>query len=291
MEYCGHAERTDDMGRIGKKLSIGKIIFWALAVLWLLTTIFPLYFTIISSLKEDNEIWESMVRFPETWRFDNYIKANSVAGIIRATFNSLFLSVCSIGLMMACVIPASYVIARKKIRGSSVLSMYFLAALMIPIHGALIPIVQMSNLVGGQNSMLYMIIIYSGLNFSMSSFLMSGYIQGIDSQIDEAASIDGCSLRRIVWNIIVPISKPGIATSCIVAFLSTYNELPLASVLLTKKEYQTISVALLAFKGDYQVNLSWIFASIVISMLPIVIFYILCQENVEKGMIAGAVKG
>lgn len=75
------------------------------------------------------------------------------------------------------------------------------------------------------------------------------------------------------------------------AFLSTYNELPLASVLLTKKEYQTISVALLAFKGDYQVNLSWIFASIVISMLPIVIFYILCQENVEKGMIAGAVKG
>lgn len=274
-----------------RKMKAGRVLFVLAAVAWLLVTLFPLYFTLVSSFKEDSEIWKSMFALPEKIRVENYIQANKAANIIRATFNSIVLSIGSILIMLVCVIPAAYVLARKKIKGAAILGTYFMAALMIPIHGALVSIIQMANIAGGQNNYLFLMIIYSGLNFSMACFILTGYIKEIDRGLDEAAYMDGCSPFQVVWKIILPVSKPAIATVAIVSFLSIYNELPISNVLLTKKTSQTISVALLAFKGDYQVNTSWIFASVILSMIPLVLFYLICQESVEKGLTAGAMKG
>lgn len=274
-----------------KKLTIGKTIYILIAIFWLLVTLFPLYFTVISSLKEDAEIWEGLVSLPREFLWGNYVSANNVANIVKSTMNSILLSIGSILIMLLCVIPASYVLARKKLRFSAAVSTYFLAALMIPIHGALVSIIQMVNMVGGQNNYFILMLVYSGINFSMACFILTGYIRELDKGIDEAAFIDGCSLFQIIARVIVPISKPAIATVSIVSFLNIYNELPIANVLLTKKGYQTISVALLAFKGDYQVKVSWIFAAIVLATIPLVVFYLFCQEYVEKGLTAGAMKG
>lgn len=274
-----------------RRIKAGTVLFVFAAVVWLLVTLFPLYFTLVSSFKEDAEIWKSMFALPEKFMAENYIQANKAANIIRATVNSIILSVGSILIMLVCVIPAAYVLGRKKIRGSAFLGTYFMAALMIPIHGALVSIIQMANIAGGQNSYLFLMIIYSGLNFSMACFILTGYIKEIDKGLDEAACMDGCSPFQVVWKIILPVSKPAVATVAIVSFLSIYNELPIANVLLTQKASQTISVALLAFKGDYQVHTSWIFASVILSMIPLVVFYLLCQESVEKGLTAGAMKG
>jgi raffinose/stachyose/melibiose transport system permease protein len=274
-----------------KKIAFGKIFFISFAFIWLILTLFPLYFTVISSLKADNDIFGNMFALPSEFLFSNYIIAYNAASIGRAIFNSVFLSIMSITLMMVCVVMAAYVIARRKVRGSNILRLYFLTALMIPLHGALIPIVQMVSVFKGQNNFWVMIVIYSGLNLSLAFFLMTGFISGIDREIDTAAAIDGCGMLQTVFKIIVPISKPGIASASIVAFLNIYNELALANVLLTKKEYRTISVALLAFKGDYETKLGLIFASIVITIIPIMVFYLLAQEKVEKGLTAGAVKG
>lgn len=274
-----------------KKMTIGKIAFVLFALVWLFFTLFPLYFTVVSSLKSDNEIFGNMFALPSKFLFSNYVIANEAASIGRAIFNSVFLSIASIALMMVCVVMSAYVIAREKIRGSNIIKTYFLTALMIPLHGALVPIVQMVSMFKGQNNFLVMIIIYSGLNLSMAFFLMTGYIAGIDREIDIAAAIDGCGMLQTVFRIIVPISKPGIATASIITFLHIYNELALGNILLTKKEYRTISVALLAFKGDYETKFALIFASIVITIIPIMAFYMLAQEKVEKGLTAGAVKG
>ena len=274
-----------------KKITFSKIIITLFVLFWLVLTLFPLYFTVISSLKADKDIYKSMFALPSEFLFSNYVIANNVASIGRSIFNSIFLSIMSIALMMVCVVMSTYVVARKKVRGSNIIKLYFLAALMIPLHGALVPIVQMVSVFKGQNNFFVMIVLYSGLNLSLAFFLMTGYISGIDREIDIAAAIDGCGMMQIVFKIIVPISKPGIATASIIAFLHIYNELALGNVLLTRKEYRTISVALLAFKGDYETKLGLIFASIVITIIPIMIFYLLAQEKVEKGLTAGAVKG
>ena len=283
---------------MSKKLSnkihsftIGKLIHFLIALLWFALTLFPLYFTVISSLKVDTEIWGTMLQPPMNPQWHNYVDAAESAGILRAIVNSLILSLGSVAIMIVCVMMSSYVIARKLIKRAKALHYYLIAALMIPLQGAIVPIVQMVGAIGAKNNFFVLMLIYVGLNISITSFIMVGYIGGISSEIDEAASMDGCNLFQIVFRIIFPISMPAVATAAIVGFLNVYNELPIANVILTRTENRTISVALLSFQGDFQVNLSWIFASIVIVIIPILVFYLLCQEKVEHGLASGAIKG
>ena len=272
-------------------LTAGKAVHFLLALLWFGLTLFPLYFTVVSSLKLDNEIWDTMFQLPSIPQWENYFKAAETAGILSAIVNSVVISLGSVAIMIVCVMMSSYVIARRLIKRAKALNLYLLAALMIPLQGAIVPIVQMVGAVGGKNNFFVLMLIYVGLNISISSFILVGYIGGISREIDEAASIDGCNLFQTIFRIIFPISMPGVATAAIVGFLNVYNELPIANVILTKTENRTISVALLAFQGDYQTSLSLIFASIVIVIIPILIFYLLCQEQVEHGLASGAIKG
>lgn len=273
------------------KFTIGKCIYFVIAFIFFLVTLFPLYFTVVSSLKLDNEIWGTMFQLPSQPHWENYIQAAEAVKILDAIWNSVFLSVGSVAIMIVFVMMSSYVFARRLFKYGNILYGYLFAALMIPLQGAIVPIVQMVGLVHGRNNFFVMMLIYVGLNISLSTFIMVNYINGISREIDEAAAIDGCNLFQIVFKVILPIAKPGVATAAIIGFLNVYNELPIANVVLTKAENRTVSVALLAFQGDYQISLSLIFASIVIVIIPILIFYLLCQEKVENGLAAGAVKG
>ncbi|MGN0745904.1 MAG: carbohydrate ABC transporter permease [Aristaeellaceae bacterium] len=274
-----------------RQLTAGRIIYFLLAAVWFFITLFPLYFTVVSSLKPDSEIWGTMFAPPVKPQWQNYTDVLSNANLFRSIANSLILALGSVAIMIVCVVMSSYVIARRHIRVANAVKMYLSAALMIPLQGAVVPIVQMVGYIGGKNNFLVLMLIYVGLNISMSSFILTGYISGIEREIDESAAMDGCNLFQIVYRIIFPIAMPGVATAAIVGFLNVYNELAIANVVMTKSKYLTVSAVLLNFKGDYQVELRLIFASIVIVIIPILVFYLLCQEKVEHGLAAGAVKG
>jgi raffinose/stachyose/melibiose transport system permease protein len=274
-----------------KRVTAGRLIYWFLAVLWLVMAAFPLYFTVISSVKEDSEIFSSYF-FPTLLpKLENFVTANAMSGIVRAIVNSILLSFCSVAVMLILVIPLAFVVAREKIKYTNAVSLYFMAALMVPIQCAIVPIVQGVNLIRGQNNPGVLVLLYAGINMPMTFFIMSGTFSEINTELDESAAIDGCGLLQIIFRIIVPIAKPGISTCMIVAFLSVYNELALANVLISKKQYRTISVALLNFKGDFGTYYSIIFAAILLCMIPTVLFYLLAQEKVEKGISTGALKG
>lgn len=272
-------------------LTAGKIVCFLLAAIWFLVTFYPLYFTLISSLKENHEIWGTMLQPPKVLQWQNYIEAAKSAHIFSAIANSLIVSLGSVAILSVLSLMSGYVLARRILKSTNFWSGYLMAALMIPLQGAVVPLVQMVGMIDGKNNFLVMTLIYVGLNMSMTMFIMTGYISSISKELDEAAAIDGCNLFQIVFRIIFPIAKPAVATAAIVGFLNAYNELPIANVILTKAENRTVSVALLAFKGDYQVELGLIFASIIIVIIPILVFYLLCQEKVENGLAAGAIKG
>ena len=136
-----------------------------------------------------------------------------------------------------------------------------------------------------------MIVLYAGLNFPMSMFIITGYIRSINKEIDEAAYMDGCNMFTLVFRIIMPIAAPGIATASIMTFLSVYNELIYSNTLLDLKSMQTISVTLLAFKSERFTSLGPMLAAIVLTIIPIMIAYIIFQEQIQRGMTAGSVKG
>lgn len=269
----------------------GKWLYWGLAILWLITTLFPLYFSVLSSFKSDQAIFADFFALPDRFGLANYIAAEKMVHIFRAMGNSLFLSVGSILLMLAFCTMGAYVTARKKIPFSGGITLFLLAAMMIPIQSAIVPIVQMVSSIGQRNNLLILIIIYAAINLSMVFFILHAYIEGIPRELDEAAMIDGASMMQTLLHIITPVAKPALATCAITSFLFIYNELPIANVLISKPELKPISVALLSLKGDFGTLYAISFASIVISIIPTVIFYLIAQDKVEQSICSGVVKG
>ena len=257
----------------------------------MITTIFPLYFAILSSFKDDQTIFADFFALPQRFGLDNYISAEKMVHILRATANSLLLSAGSICLMLGVSIMGAYVTARKRIPGSEGVTLFLIAAMMIPIQSAIVPIVQMVSAIGQRNNLFVLMIIYAGINLSMVFFILKGYIEGIPKELDEAAMIDGASLFQTLLRVIVPVAKPALSTCAITSFLFIYNELPIANVLITKPQLKPISVALLNLKGDFGTLYAVSFASIVISIIPTVVFYLIAQEKVESSICSGVVKG
>jgi len=274
-----------------KKVTPGKIIFVIMALVFAFIFIYPVYFTLISSLKGNNEIWNTMFQLPKVLRWDNYQVAIEEIGILRSVLNSFIFSFGATLIMVLVVTMGSYVNARKTIKAWKFLKMYYLLGLMIPAYGMLIPIVKMFTNFGLRDHYLPMILLYAGINFPMSFYLITGYIGELNQEIDDAAYVDGCSTFGIVFKIIFPMARSGIFTAAILCFLGVYNELIFANTLLQRKSMQTISVTLLGLKGERFTSWGPMFASIVLSVIPILVVYLLFQEKIEGGITAGAVKG
>lgn len=274
-----------------RKRSLGNLVYILLAGVWFLTTLFPLYFTLISSFKEDQDIFAHFFTPPVKWLFGNYVKAESMIHILRAALNSLLVSGISIVLMLVVAMMGAYAVSRKKTPGSGCINTLLLAALMIPIQAAIVPIVQMVNAVQLADNLIVLSVIYAGINLSMVFLILKNSIDSVPRELDEAATIDGCGPFRTLFHVILPVSKPAVATCAIISFLSIYNELPIANVLIRTKELRTVSQALLNLKGDFGTLYGISFAAIVVSVIPTLVLYLLAQEKVEKSICAGSIKG
>lgn len=274
-----------------KKITIPKIIYILFAIIFAFIFIYPIYFTLVSAFKNNNEIWNTMFALPKAIEWTNFTTAINDIGILRSVANSFIFSFGATFIVVIFVTMGAYVISRNLLKVSKYLKLYYLVGLMVPAYSMLIPMVQIFTEFGFREKYLPMILLYAGINFPMSFYLITGYIDGLSTEIDEAASIDGCSTIGIVFRIIFPIARPGIFTAGIMCFLAVYNELVFANTLLLQKSMHTISVTLLGLKGERFTSWGPMFASIVLSIIPILIIYLLFQEKIEGGMTAGAIKG
>ena len=261
------------------------------AAFWFFITAFPLYFTLVSSLKTDKQIFSNYFSLPTEMHFENYVMAQQMSNILRALVNSIAIALVTITILLLIDILAAYIISRKKVPLSGLWMLLLSMAIMIPLQSILIPIVQLVSKLNAYNNLAVMTLVYVAVHMSFGFFVLYGSVMGVSREIDESAEIDGCNLIQLVFRIITPMIKPAVATCAIVSFLAVYNELALANVLLSSKNLRMISVALLNFKGDFGVYYAYTFAAIAIGILPTIVFYLLAQENVEKGLAAGAVKG
>ena len=274
-----------------RKFKLSKDVRYFFAIFLALIYIYPIYFTIISSLKDNNSIWNTMFALPSSPEWSNYASAIQDVGILKASLNSFVFALSASLVMVVLVTMASYVIARRIIPGTVPLKLYYLMGLMVPPYAMLVPIVTMFTNYGLRGHYWSMILLYAAINFPMSFYLITSYISGISKELDEAATLDGCSTFGTVFKIIFPVAKPGIFTAAILTFLNVYNEFVFANSLLTKQSMKTIAVRLMGLSGERFTSYGPMFASIVMSIIPILIVYLIFQEKIESGMADGAVKG
>ncbi|MCQ6558489.1 carbohydrate ABC transporter permease [Paenibacillus mendelii] len=269
-----------------------RIAIYAFAVLCAVVFLYPLLFSFQNSLKDNTEIYgDAVFSFPTDWLWANYKQAVVDGNMLWAVFNSFFYAAAGTALALLLALMASFVLSRLNFKFREIIYLYFITGLMIPVFSLMIPISRLIGTVNGFNNYFVLIILYAVIELPFAIFLITGFMRGISKEIDESAVIDGCKPRTLLFRILLPLTMPAISTAGILAFFSIYNDLIWNVLLITDKNMYNISMALFSFVGQYgAVQMGPTFASIMITIIPTVIVYLLFQEKVENGLSAGAVK-
>lgn len=256
-----------------------------------LTCIFPVVWLLYSSVKTDAEFNISPVNLPGKIHLDNYVKAFSRANFGTFAFNSLFNSIISLLLVLVISFILGYLLSRYRFRGRNIVYGVLMAAMMVPIYALIVPIFIQEKKLGLLNNYFSLIPIYVAMELPTSVFLIDSYIKGISVDLEDAASIDGASLPRTMFTIIMPICRPILSTVVILTFMHVWNKFPFAQVLISKEELKTIPLGLTYFTSQYSTSYTLLLAALAMATIPVLIIYLFFYNKIMEGMMAGAVKG
>lgn len=274
---------------INKKKKIAMYIVMALITLII---VFPFIWMVLLSFKTNSDIMSNPLALPKSFNLENFKHALEVLDYPRLYGNTLFVCIISIVVELVITFLSAFVLARmqmnEKIR-KAVYS-YLILGLAISPFILLFPVYKI-NVFFGLSGKVGLVLPYIATSISFNTLLLVGYLKSLPSEIDEAAVMDGCNLRQLIIKVILPMTKPVIATVVIFNVLYIWNEYPFASVILRDASDYTLSMGASFFKGTYTVDYGGIIASSIMIIVPELIFYGLFQKNIVEGMTAGAVKG
>ncbi len=273
------------------KRKTGRVFAYIFAAFWMIMTIFPLFITILCSLKDNAGITLGMLSLPKKLMWSNYTQAFESAHIIQAVGNSLFFAMASTVLTIIIGMLAAYVLSRKKFKLRGFIYTVFLVGVMVPIHCTIIPISTLATSVNGKNTSWFLILVYTAFALPQAIFLFTGYLNGVSKELDDAARIDGCGELSLLFRVLIPVCVPIISTEAILAFIAGYGELIFGMIIMSDQDKYTVARAMLTFTGGYKVSLGPIFACIIVAVIPMIVIYLIFHEKVQDGMLTGAIKG
>ncbi len=273
-----------------KKIKPGNIIMQILLIAFAAMQLFPLYWMITFSLKGNMEIFGgNVLGLPQNWRFDNYTKVVEETRLARYFFNSIVVTGLTIFFTLLFSAMITYGIVRLKWKLSKAVYTLFLVGMMIPIHAVLLPL--FLNLDPVLNSYISLVLPYTAFAMPLGILIMVGVLEGLPKELEEAAFIDGASIYKIFFHIILPLLTPALSTVAILTFLSSWNELMLAVTFVSDSRFKTITTGVMELIGKYSTQWGPVGAGLVIATIPTLILYMALSENVQKSLAAGAVKG
>ena len=262
------------------------------ALLWAAVAFVPFFFMVTTSFKQQKELYTSGVfTMPKAFYIGNYIDILTKGTFFRYLGNSVFVVGIALVLTLTVSAFAAYPLARFTFRAQKPLNLIILAGMAIPLHATLIPVFLLSKNIGVYDTLWALIGPYVAFNIPMSAFILTGFMKIIPKEMEEAAEIDGCGKFRSFFKVILPLSVPGMATLAIYNSVMMWNEFIFALVLTQSVSVRTLPLSIWEYQGQYSANQPMIMAALTLSALPIVITFIIGQDKLIKGMMAGAVKG
>jgi raffinose/stachyose/melibiose transport system permease protein len=261
------------------------------AILWLIIAVGPFLFQVVTTFKTSGEFSSgSLFQLPQTVQFGNYVSVFS-DGLYRYFFNSVIVLAVALTLLLLFSAFAAYPLSRMEFKLNKPIYSAIVAAMSIPIHITLIPIFVMTNYLDIYDNMLALIGPNVAFNLPVSVFILTGFMRGISKEMEEAAEIDGCGKFATFFRILLPLSKPGLATIAIYNGVVIWNEFIFVMTLTGSKNAQTLPMAIWQYQGQYSFDVPKVMTVLVLTSLPMILFYIFGQDKLVKGMMAGAVKG
>ena len=286
-------KRTKDLENNEELVSgdskIKKVALYVLGIILGLIFLSPFYILIINSFKSKKEIFKDTLTMPIEWVFDNYVDAFEKLDFLRAFGMSVLVSVVSIAIIVIFTSMAAWNLQRTRGKKSNIIFMMFVVSMLVPFQAVMLPLVNimgkliMLNVPG-------LIFMYFGFGSSLSIFLYHGFVKSIPRDLDDAAMIDGCSKFQTFWYIIFPLLKPTTITVVILNLVWIWNDYLLPSLVINKSGTQTIPLKTFYFFGQFTKQWNLALAGLVITIIPVIIFYMIAQKQIIRSITEGSVK-
>ncbi|MBQ7840803.1 MAG: carbohydrate ABC transporter permease [Lachnospiraceae bacterium] len=249
----------------------------------------PILMMLLGSFKDAGEVLQFNLALPTIWHPENYLYVLETGNILRGYANSLIVTVSAVIVTLLSGAFAGIVIARNSGRSSNALYYYFIFGLTATMQTvttfALLKVIRLYGSYFG----VIMVFVASNLPFTVMSF--TSFVKGVPRELDEAASMDGCSPMGIMLKIHLPILKPIMVTNLIIVAISVWNNLMIPLYFFNSSKKMTIPLTIYNFFGMYSRNWHYVFAAMTLTVLPVIILYLCLQKHIVAGMTAGAVKG
>lgn len=278
-----------------RKSFLGKIGFGILYIvlgLFAIIQIYPLVWLVFFSLKTNQEVFGmSPFALPQDPQWGNYTKAWTSGNIGVYFFNSVWITVLSVALTIILASFVTFAITRMHWKLSGPILGLFLVAYMIPLHSTLIPLFKMYNSANLIDNPLSIVISYTAFNLPLTVMILLGFYKTFPREIEEAAIMDGCSVHRLFFQITLPMTLPVLSTTAIINMIYNWNEFVFVNTFISSDSLKTLTVGINNFVGQYLTDWGAIGATLVISIVPILIAFLFLSDKIVEGMAAGSVKG
>lgn len=275
--------------RVTRRSQLGT---YAILVLAAALMVIPFVMMISTSLKPHAYVLEIPPRIvPDDPTFDNYVRAWTSQGFARYFLNSTIVTAAHVFGVLLFSSMMAYAFARFEFRGKRVLFLALLSTLMIPAMMLIIPQFLIARDLGLMDTRLGLVVFYVASQLAFLTFLLRGFFEGIPRELEEAMEMDGASPLRIYWHLMLPLSRPALATAGIFAFLAAWDEFVWALTIINDPALRTLPIAIALFQGAHSTQWGLVFAASAIAIVPVIVVFVVFQRHFVAGLQAGALKG
>lgn len=280
-----------------KRIKTGEKVNWPITVLLILgclTVFFPLYMTVVIAFKQPSEMTNDIMgalALPKSFSLDNFAEAMRVTDFWNSLGNSLLLTVTTVVLAVVIHGIAGYAIGRSMARSKAYnfIYLYIVSGMFVPFAILMMPLIKQTAQLGIANRF-GVVLLYVVFYMPINILLYTGYLKNIPLALEEAARVDGASTWKTYWSIIFPVMKPMHATVAVLTAMAVWNDVMTPLVIMSGTGKNTLPLAQLNFQTQFGTNYNLAFASYLLALLPILLFYLFCQKQIINGVVNGAVK-
>ncbi|MBS2773147.1 carbohydrate ABC transporter permease [Anoxybacillus rupiensis] len=267
-------------------------IFYAILIILAIFQILPLVWLLFFSLKNNQEVFNTpLLALPSPPRWENYVKVWVEGDIGRYFFNSVWITAVSVIFTVLLASFATFALTRMNWRLKHVVLGMFIVGLMIPVHSTLIPLFGFFTKLQLIDHPMSIILTNIGFNLPITIMILLGFYHSLPRELEESAIIDGCSVHRMFFQVILPMTSPVIVTTTIINMIYNWNEFVFVNTFISSEQYKTLTVGIQNFIGQYTTDWGAIGATLMISVLPILIAFFFLSDKIVEGITAGAIKG
>lgn len=274
-----------------KRFTIWTLLIYIFLILFAITTIYPMLWVVQNSFKTSNDIMSNSFALPTTLLWDNFKTAIVKMNIFKGYANSLVISGSVVLFAVFFGSLASYILARFHFRGQKIIKTLVIGSLLIPIFATILPVFRMLLSWKMIDTHRGVILPQIANNLPFTIMLLTSFMETIPLELEEAAIVEGGNVWQVFSRIIMPITKPAIATTATFAFLWSYNDLFTSLIIIRSKGKFPINRLLNEISSQYGTDYGLLCAVIVLIIIPVLIVYMLAQNQIVEGMTAGAIKG